>query len=64
MKSLVRPSNQIKDVGTTSKVYKSSLDKVAIGDLVEITSQDLKTLNIARVIDIEVNETIVIEMIA
>ena len=64
MKTLVRPSNRIKEVGTTSKVYKSSLDKIEIGDLVEITNQDNETLNVARVIDIELNQTIVIEMIA
>ena len=64
MKSFVRPSSQTLDVVPTSKVCKSSLDKVAIGDLVEITNQNSETLNIARVIDIETKETIVIEMIA
>lgn len=64
MKSLVRNTNQVKKVGTTSKVYKSSLDKVAIGEVIEITNRDLETLNVARVIEIEVNQTIVIEIIA
>lgn len=64
MKSLVRTSNNPKPVGTTSKVYKSGLDKVKVGELIEVTNRDCETLNIARVIEIEAGETIVIEMIA
>lgn len=64
MKSLVRQSNNSKAVGEQSEVYLSRLDKVQVGELIEITNQDLQTLNIAKVIEVKQQSTVVIEMVA
>lgn len=64
MKKLVRTSNNPKPVGTTSQVYKSGLDKVKVGELIEVTNLNCETLNIAKVVEIKESQTIVIEMIA
>ena len=64
MKSLVRKSNNSRAVGEQSEVYLSRLDKVQVGELIEITNQDLQTLNIAKVIEVKQQSTVVIEMVA
>ena len=64
MVSLVRNSNNSRPIGETSKVYKSRLSAVRVGDMVEITNRELEMLNVAKVIEVEDQQTIVIEIIA
>jgi hypothetical protein len=52
MITLVRPSGKIKPIGAESEVFKSRLDDIGTGDVLEIVNQDGLTLNIAQVTDV------------
>lgn len=67
MIKLVRPSGNTRPTGATSEIFRSRSQNVEVGDLCEITDQEGKTLNVAKVTELTERdgvEVIKIEMVA